>query len=347
MLRVESLVHDYGAAVPVVNGLSLHLEQGEIGCLLGGSGCGKTTVLRCVAGFEKPSGGEIYLRHGVVSSGSTWVSAQQRRVGMVFQDYALFPHLTVEGNVGFALTGLRKTERKQQVEAHLELVGLSDMARRYPHELSGGQQQRVALARALAARPDLLLLDEPFSNLDVELREQLGQEVRNILKSRQVTALMVTHDQKEAFAMADKVGVMESGQLLQWATPYALYHEPVSRRVAEFIGEGVFIPGAVLVSGEVETELGLIGPECCPLHVRPGDHLSVLLRPDDIIHDDAAPCQATVLAKAFRGAHFLYRLALTSGQEVLSLVPSHHDHALGERIGIRLEAEHLVAFPSV
>jgi iron(III) transport system ATP-binding protein len=230
------------------------------------------------------------------------------------------------------------------------LIGLDNRGERYPHELSGGQQQRVALARALAPQPHLLLLDEPFSNLDVELRERLSLEVRDILKRAGMAAILVTHDQNEAFAVADVVGIMREGRIEQWDTPYNLYHRPATRHVADFIGQGVFLPGEVMSRQVVEVELGRLDsdvPMDCAAscaECQRGCRLDVLLRPDDVIHDDASEVKAEVVAKAFRGAEFLYTLRLPSGAQVLSLVPSHHNHAIGEKIGIRLDVDHVVTF---
>ncbi|ROT45268.1 ABC transporter ATP-binding protein [Pusillimonas sp. NJUB218] len=235
-LNDVSLAYDTPEGLlPVVNHLSLGLEKGHIGCLLGASGCGKTTVLRAIAGFEPLRTGTIGLGAIVLSSPDFMVEPQNRNVGMMFQDYALFPHLTIEKNIGFGLQHLEKPARSKRVEEMLELVGLTDVARRYPHELSGGQQQRVALARALAPEPELLLLDEPFSNLDVDTRERLAFEVRDILKNTGHTALLVTHNQAEAFAIADRIGVMEKGVIVQWDTPYGLHHQPASAFVSDFI----------------------------------------------------------------------------------------------------------------
>lgn len=219
----------------VVQNLNLELEQGHIGCLLGASGCGKTTVLRAIAGFEPLRSGEIILGDQCISTPTYRVEPEHRNVGMMFQDYALFPHLTVAKNIGFGLRRLDKTTRGQRIEEMLELVGLSDFAQRYPHEMSGGQQQRVALARALAPKPDLLLLDEPFSNLDVDTRERLAFEVREILQKTGLTAILVTHNQAEAFAIADRIGVMNEGKIIQWDTAYGLHHAPVNDFVADFI----------------------------------------------------------------------------------------------------------------
>jgi iron(III) transport system ATP-binding protein len=342
LLEFTAVSHAYGERT-VIDQMSFSLQNGEIGCLLGGSGCGKTTVLRCIAGFEALARGELSLGGRVLANASMAVPAHQREIGMVFQDYALFPHLTVARNIAFGLSALARSERKARVGAMLELVGLASYAKSYPHELSGGQQQRVALARALATKPRLLLLDEPFSNLDVDLRERLSREVREILKHEGVSAILVTHDQHEAFAVADKVGVMQGGRLLQWATPYQLYHEPASRYVADFIGQGVLVAGRVSGPRCLELEVG----EFCgllPLGFATGDRVDVLLRPDDVVHDDASPQTAVVVSKVFRGADFHYTLALPSGQRVLAQVSSHHNHAIGEPIGIRLELDHLIAF---
>lgn len=219
----------------IVEHLSLSLDSGEIGCLLGASGCGKTTVLRAIAGFEPVRAGSIQLGNRILSSTEHWVEPEDRQVGMMFQDYALFPHLTVEKNISFGLRRLSRAQQRERVQAMLELVGLTDKIKQYPHELSGGQQQRVALARALAPKPALLLLDEPFSNLDIDTRERLAFEVRDILKETGVTALLVTHNQAEAFAIADQIGIMHQGSIVQWDTPYGLHHHPVNEFVADFI----------------------------------------------------------------------------------------------------------------
>lgn len=349
LLALEHINHAYGNQ-PVVRDLSLSLASGEIGCLLGASGCGKTTVLRLIAGFENPLQGTIHLNKTRVAGPGHYVAPEQRQIGMVFQDYALFPHLTVAANIGFGLRALSAEKQKTRIDEMLDLVGLAGRGKKYPHELSGGQQQRIALARALAPRPYLLLLDEPFSNLDVELRERLSLEVRSILKAAGTAAILVTHDQHEAFAVADTIGIMNAGRIEQWDTPYNLYHQPTTRYVADFVGQGAFLKGQVIDRETVGIELGTLNSklplECTQSCVSCGKGcgLDILLRPDDIVHDDAASTQATVVAKSFRGAEFLYTLRLTSGAEVLSMVPSHHNHAIGEKIGIRLDVDHVVAF---
>lgn len=342
ILELKNVHQAYGAH-RVINGLSFALEQGRIGCLLGPSGSGKTTALRCVAGFERISAGAIVLSNRTVSRPGYSMPPESRRIGMVFQDFALFPHLTVAANVAFGLGKLAKTERTNRVSELLDIVGLSQAEDAYPHELSGGQQQRVALARALAPKPELLLLDEPFSNLDAELRPRLSLEVRAILKGQNATAILVTHDQQEAFALADEIGIINEGSLVQWDNAYNLYHRPADRFVADFVGQGVFVAGTVLSERQVEIELGILSGETA-VHRAIGARVDVLLRPDDIVHDDASPMQAEVMHKAFRGADILYTLRLPSGVTALSLVPSHHNHAIGEKIGIRLEADHIVAF---
>lgn len=339
-LQLDNVSAGY-AGTTVLQDLSLRLAPGRIGCLLGPSGCGKTTALRAIAGFEPISAGRILVDGVALSEPMRLLPPERRRMGMVFQDLALMPHLTVSANIGFGLHRLRRHERDSRVAELLNLVGLGDKARAYPHELSGGQQQRVALARALAPRPQLVLLDEPFSALDVDMREHLSQEVRRILLHEGTTALLVTHSQLEAFAMADVVGVMRQGHLHQWDSAYNLYHRPVDRFVADFIGEGRLLPGQRNADGSVSTELGTLA---ATQETVAETAVDVLLRPDDVVHDDASVVTATVMARAFRGAEFLYTLRLDSGREVLSLVPSHHDHAIGSRIGIRLELQHLIAF---
>lgn len=354
---VQDLIVGYDDTI-VVDGLSLTLQQGEIGCFLGYSGCGKTTALRAIAGLEQSRGGSIYLSNQRLTDKrarkSFAVAPAKRGMGMVFQDYALFGHLSVAKNITFGLNKWSTADKKARVAEMLNLVDLTEHADKRPNELSGGQQQRVALARALAPKPKLLLLDEPFSNLDVVLRESLAMSVRDILKRTNTTAILVTHDQNEAFAIADKVGVMHQGKLVQWATPSELYHKPVSPFVAEFVGEGAMIDG-IIKEGHVETALGDIYrrmevydeagyPQYCEYDYPNGTPIKVLVRPDDIIHDDDSTQTALVVGRVFRGANYLYRLQLDDGQTVLSLVASHHNHEIGSHIGILPILEHVVVF---
>jgi iron(III) transport system ATP-binding protein len=339
------------AARAAVEGVSLGLAAGQLGVLIGPSGCGKTSLLRAVAGLEPLAAGQIAIGSETVADAAAGVhvAPEARRIGMVFQDYALFPHLSVADNVAFGIRHLPRAQQRERVQRLLELVGLAHAAQRAPHQLSGGQQQRIALARALAPQPRLLLLDEPFSSLDVDLRERLAHDVRAILKTTGTTALFVTHDQLEAFAVGDVIGVMHRGHLEQWDDAYALYHRPATRFVADFIGHGVFAPARIVECAHgrcVMTPLGeLHDMQECPLpDAYPGGECDVLLRADDVVHDDASPVKACIERKAFRGSEFLYTLRLASGERVMAHVPSHHDHQVGEWIGIRIEADHVVTF---
>ena len=339
LLELENIECRFGPKV-IIQDLSLRVRKGGLVCLLGPSGCGKTTALRAIAGFHPLHAGQIKLRQCVVSSPKMSTPPEQRRIGMVFQDYALFPHMSILDNVLF---GVRNGQQRRRARETLELVGLADSAKRYPHQLSGGQQQRVALARTLAPGPDLVLLDEPFSSLDVELRERLSYEVSDILKTQGVTGIMVTHDQQEAFAMGESIGVLHNGRLLQWDTPYNLYHEPADRFIADFIGQGRFLSATLLTPDTIETGAGIIRGNRAFLWP-PGTRLEVLLRPDDVVPDPQGPLQAKVIKKAFKGAGTLYTLRLGNDLELLSLFPSHLDHTLGETVRVRINAEHLVAF---
>jgi len=329
----------------VVKGVSLELKKGEIGCLLGPSGCGKTTLLRIIAGFENIHRGEVIIAGQQVSSDTTIVPPEKRNIGMVFQDYALFPHLSVSENIAFGINKSKRNEKRKIVAHLLDLVGLKDTEKAYPHELSGGQQQRVALARALAPEPALLLLDEPFSNLDVTLRDKLTVEVRDILKEAGITALMVTHNQFEAFSVADSVGVIFDGSIRQWDSAYNIYHSPETLDVATFVGDGAIIRGKVTDRDKVVCGLGeLTGNLSLPCDS--GCHVDLLVRPEDILHDDHSGVKAKIIHKSFRGPNILYKLELSTQEPCLALVSSHHNHKIGEMIGIVPEVENLVVFPS-
>lgn len=327
----------------IIDNVSFTLESGDIGCLLGPSGCGKTTLLRTIGGFQAPSAGELRIAGETVATAQSQVSPEERRVGMVFQDLALFPHMSVRKNVAFGIQNQPRKFVESRVSELLDLVGMQRFANSYPHQLSGGQQQRVALIRAMAPRPPVLLLDEPFSSQDTERRVQLAHEVREILKRDGITAVLVTHDQFEAFAIADHIGVVAKGKLRQWDDAYSLYHTPADRFVADFIGEGVFLCGNTLENNVIQTELGIIHGELSD-DVPPGTLIELLVRPDDIIHDDDSPNKATVLARDFRGADHLYTLRMPGNTRLLCLAPSHHNHAVGEQFGIRLQLDHLVIF---
>lgn len=342
-LRLEAVYKSYGD-LRVVRGVSLTLHPGEIGCLLGPSGCGKTTLLRTVAGFEKCDSGDVFI-NGQRVSGDAYRPPEKRRIGMVFQDYALFPHMTVSENVRFGLTDRRSLQASERVTSLLRVAELEAEADRYPHELSGGQQQRVALIRALAPKPALLLLDEPFSNLDGVLKESISIEVRALLKELGTTVLMVTHNQQEAFSMGDKVGLLSCGELQQWDTPYALYHRPANTAVAGFVGEGRLIRGRCLTEGRVETALGILSGALVG-QCRPEEEVSVLIRPEDVVFSESDGVPGTVAIQAFRGASCLYTVRLENGEEVQALVPSHLNYPVGSKVVCRQRVEDLVIFPS-
>ena len=328
---------------PILENISFGLGEIGIACLLGPSGCGKTSLLRCIAGFEELNYGEVWIKGVIASKLNHHLPVEQRNIGMVFQDYVLFPHMSITENIIFGLKDQRVARTKERLDELIELFALEKHTSKYPHQLSGGQQQRVALARAMAPRPGVLLLDEPFASLDIELREQLARELRSILKQDGITTIMVTHNQLEAFAMADIIGVMGDGKLRQWDTAFNLYHEPKTSYVANFIGEGVFIKGEVINSIEVKTDIGNIKGHI-PHNLEKGKKVRVLIRPDDILHDDDSKVTAHVRGKAFRGAEFLYTLETQNGLYLQSLVPSHHDHPMNEPIGIKTEIDHLVIF---
>jgi iron(III) transport system ATP-binding protein len=276
MIRMHAVSKCYDGRVFAVEQLALDLPHGSLVALLGPSGCGKTTTLRLLAGLERPDTGEIWLGEQCVASQRVWVAPEHRRVGMVFQDYALFPHLRVGENVAYPISHIPANQRRQRVQALLELVGLAGLTQRYPHQLSGGQQQRVALARALAADPLVVLLDEPFSNLDAALRKSTRAEVRRILKAAQISTLFVTHDQEEAFSVADLVVVMFGGKIAQIGTPRQIYLAPATREVAAFVGEASFLP-AHANGDTAQTALGTVAL-AQPLH----GTIEVLVRPEAV-----------------------------------------------------------------
>jgi iron(III) transport system ATP-binding protein len=328
----------------IVHKVSLSLSKGEIGCLLGPSGCGKSTLLRAIAGFESVKAGSITMTGRTLSSSDLNVPTEKRNIGMVFQDIALFPHMTIAENIVFGIKKWSASEKKERVRELLELVGLPGVENRYPHSLSGGQQQRIALARAMAPKPDLLLMDEPFSGLDANLRETLVPEVRDILKQEGICAILVTHDQMEAFSMADKIAVMQDGTIQQWGTAFNIYHEPKTRFVADFIGLGEFMRAKVLDEFSVECALGkLKGDE--PLNYPPGSVVEMLIRPDDIQHAEDGPLSGEIVSKWFRGSHYLYQVKLDNEEVIPCITACHHDHGVGEVLGISTHFDHLVLLP--
>ncbi len=337
-LRCSGVSKRYGTVQAVV-GLELTADAGRILALLGPSGCGKTTTLRLIAGFEQPDEGEISIGGHVVSSLVGTIPPEKRRIGMVFQEGALFPHLTVEQNVGY---GLRKQQdRATRIAEALELVGLSEMRQRLPHELSGGQQQRVALGRALAPRPDILLLDEPFSNLDAKLAEQLRSDVATILRASGVTAVFVTHDQEAALHVGDEVALMNEGQVEQTGSPARVFHSPETKYAAEFLGTVDFLPVSV-AGGVMTSELGILEGIDIPSVSLGGasTHLEIMIRPDCLECAADEDGTALVVDREFRGAFYLYRLQLASGRQVRCLMSHIVDLPDGASVSVRLREGH-------
>jgi iron(III) transport system ATP-binding protein len=330
----------YEPRQPAAQDISFSLREGEILCLLGPSGCGKTTILRAIAGFEPVRSGEIWLCGQLVSSESTCLPTEERHLGMVFQEYALFPHLRVQDNIAFGLRHLAKAPRRAQVEELLNLVGLPGLERRYPHELSGGQQQRVALARALAQRPVVLLLDEPFSNLDPDMAGRMRQELHDLLRMTKTTTILVTHDHDEAFAMADHIAVLNQGHLEQLGTPETVYHLPSTPFVAEFVGQADFLHGTVQ-DGSVYTEIGEF-PNTSVFDT--GTRVVVMIRPDDIHLAPAKGAEARIAARQFRGSENLYTVSLPSGQLLHSSESSTKVYPIGTAVELRVVATHTVLF---
>ena len=322
---VRGLSKSFGA-IEAVRELNLEIERGELMAVLGPSGCGKTTLLRVIAGFEQPDAGCVVVSDEVVAGPGRTIPPEKRHVGMVFQDYALFPHLSVEGNVSFGLSNRPREERDALTRRTLELVGLQHKARTNVHELSGGERQRVALARALAPEPELVLLDEPFSSLDATLRGGLRREVELILRDAEATALLVTHDQEEALSLADRVAVMRDGQIVQVGPPVEVYGEPATRWAAQFVGE-VNVLSGVARGGGVETELGVFD-----LRAPASGSVQVAVRPEQLELRADGNGNAEVVAREFRGHDVLYRLRHEGGKTLLVQLPSLQLHEVGDSV---------------
>jgi iron(III) transport system ATP-binding protein len=340
VLEVRDISCAYDPGRPAIRNISFAAREGEILCLLGPSGCGKTTVLRAIAGFERVRSGQIFLSGQLVSSSDYMTPTEQRRVGMVFQEYALFPHLRVQDNIAFGLRHLSRSDRRDRVQALLRLTGLEGLERRYPHELSGGQQQRTALARALVQHPVVLLLDEPFSHLDPDTAGRMRQELHDLLRRTKTTTILVTHDHDEAFAMADRIAVLNEGRLEQFDTPETIYHMPTTPFVADFVGQADFIPGTV-ANGMIQTELGEFSNT---LQCHEGDRVVVMIRPDDIHLIPARGASSRVVSRQFRGSENLYAVCLPSGQIVHSSQGSTSVYQEGTAVELRVLASHTVLF---
>lgn len=357
ILRLEGIAKQFkNSPAPAVANVTLALQQGDLLGLLGPSGCGKTTLLRIVAGFEQPQFGLVELAGRPVAGGGYWVPPERRDTGMVFQDYALFPHLTVAENVGFGLkqSGVpnKKIILKKRIQEAIALVGLSGLEKRYPHELSGGQQQRVALARALAPQPSLILLDEPLSNLDVQERLRLRQEVRSILKETGTSAIFVTHDQEEALSISDRVGVMRGGRLEQLGTPEEIYTYPTSRFVAEFVTQANFLPARR--QGYLwETEVGAFDAK--PVDVKPDsisnnqtpvfDAGELMLREENVILKADDEAKTVIRDRHFLGREYRYCLETSSGKKLHARTPLSTQLPIGTRVKLSV-AHPLPLFPA-
>ena len=334
MIRLEGVSKRFGS-VAAVDQASLCVDRGEVVALLGPSGCGKTTLLRLVAGFERPDAGTVETAGQIVAGAGTWVPPERRRIGMVFQDYALFPHLTVAENVGF---GLARRERRTRVPIVLALVDLCGLGDRYPHELSGGQQQRVALARALAPGPELVLLDEPWSNIDPHLRASMRDELARILRAIDVTVVLVTHDREEAFSLADRIALMRDGAVVQEGTAEQVYLQPATRWAAEFVGAGNFLPGT-LSEGIVATPVGHFPA----LNPNGATAVEALVRPELLELELDPDGAGEVVAREFRGHDVFYRVLL-DGIELVSQRPSNELVPLGARVRVSPHASRVTVF---
>lgn len=341
---MEDVTLYYGSAVALEN-INLEVKKGEIVVILGPSGCGKTSCLRLAAGLERPAQGKIFIAGNQVSGNGTWVPTERRGVGMVFQDYALFPHLTVAENIAFGIGKRSRKDMLDRVKEILKIVGLEGLSERYPHQLSGGQQQRVALGRALAPQPEILLMDEPFSNLDVDLRIHVREEVRNILKKTNSTAIFVTHDQIEAFSIADRLAVINKGKLEQIDRPEVLFHEPATKFVADFVGHADFLPG-VIREESIKTEIGDFPWRRNTKSIVDGSIVEVLIRPDHVVIFPSNEGQGVIREKRFLGSFNQYDVRLASGHNLHAYSSSSVFYKEGTTVKINLAEEELIVFPS-
>lgn len=327
----------------ILKDLDLVLQNNEIVCLLGESGCGKTTLLRAVAGLQVETSGEITINGKVVDSDNLRTVPEERKVGLIFQDYALFPHLNVFDNVAFSLTKLSKQEKKQRVEEVLSLVQLSEYALRFPHQLSGGQQQRIAIARALAYQPELMLLDEPFSNLDQHVRFKLIKDIRLLLKKRAMSALFVTHSKEEGFAFADKIALMQAGKIVQIGAPQTLYNAPSTRYIADFMGKSNYIKVLVASSNNYQSDFGLLTTNSTIEH-QLGTTLQLLLRPEQMLISLASEGQATIADIDFLGAFQQFTVKHNGNLYLVSQSNHQAVYHIGDRVDISIVDHEFVVF---
>lgn len=339
-LEVKNIEKTFSAEKPLKS-VNLNLASGEIGCLVGPSGCGKSTLLRIISGLETAERGSVKINNRMVFDKNINIPPFKRNVGMIFQDFSLFSHMNVFENVAFSIKKGSKATIKKKVYSILECFQISDIKFKYPHELSGGQQQRVALARTFIKNPDILLMDEPFSNLDVSLKDKLLKEIKSIIKSYQTTTLMVTHSMEEALKMSDKVGILKNGEIIQWASPYAIYHRPVDKFTADFSGDTSYIH-ARLINGVLETGLGKF--DFNDKKYSDGEY-DLLIRPEDITVSSEG-IDAKVLNKEFMGAYTNYQIKLSSDDKILIKLPSHLNFSIGTNINVTPDFKHFIMFPS-
>ena len=340
-LEIEDISLSIGGTL-ILDNLSLSIGEHEIISLIGPSASGKSSLLRIIAGFENIDSGKVKLNGLIVDDRSTIVQPQNRNIGIIFQDLALFPHLSCKDNILFGITNHSATHKNQRLDRLCNLLDITSIIDKYPHEISGGQQQRIAIARALAPGPEILLLDEPFSALDEELKETLIHDVKNLLQEEKITTIMITHNIKEAFQLSDKIAFLDSKKIIQFDTAYNLYHKPYTKEIANFCGIGSFINGTVIDANHVSTTLGDLFGDASKFQI--GSNVSVMIRPDDIIHDDDSAQSAKVLEKVFFGSDFLYKLELFEGEKIFCYTPSHHNHSVNEVIGIKSAIDHLILF---
>jgi len=326
----------------ILDSLSLTVKEEEIISIIGPSASGKSSLLRVIAGFENISSGKVKLNGQTVDDTSIIIEPQKRNIGIIFQDLALFPHLNCAENITFGISELSSKEKMERLDRLVKVLDIIEISKKYPHEISGGQQQRVAIARALAPQPEILLLDEPFSALDENLKEKLLADLKILLKEEKITTIVITHNIKEAFQISDKIAFLSNKKIIQFDSAYNIYHKPLTREIANFCGIGSFINGEIIDKNHVETSLGKHFGDTTSYEI--GSSIDILIRPDDIIHDDDSTKSARVIEKNFHGSDFLYKLKLNSGENIFCYTPSHHDHALNEVIGIKSEMDHLILF---
>ena len=326
----------------ILDDVNLRIDTGEIVSLMGSSASGKTSLIRSIAGFHNISSGVIQIDGQIVDDSIRRSDVAMRNVGVIFQDLALFPHLTVRENICFGLNNIDSTQQQNRAKKLEDLLSIENITNRYPNQISGGQQQRVAIARAIAPKPNLLLLDEPFSALDYELKDNLMNDIMKLIKSENITAILITHSAEEAFKMSDKIAFISNNTITQFANPYDIYHRPASKEIANFFGISSYIKAKITDSSHISCILGdFVGMVD---QYNKDDKVDLLIRPDNIIYDDDSLFSAMVTEKTFRGSDFLYELELKDGQKIFCYAPSHHNHQVNEVIGIKLHLDHLVIF---